>query len=212
METLKINPNKLYKGCILAAIVHAVTVGEYPELNYEHSWDGMNYCMNDSQGSRATITFHSEYIIAVFQDLSKIDKSKSAYDYFAGAPNNILKIANEEALQYVLENINGEIKPIITAAFWGTWETLSSNETWDNITENGGHILTNQLLDYEKSLVNWDDNYGLNTIRLDLIHSLFQRKTTNKNCTIHLTEQETSALYGDVEECRKSLRELNILF
>lgn len=212
METLQINPNELYKGCILAAIVHAVTVGEYPELSYEHSWDGMNYCMNDSQGSRATITFHPEYIIAVFQDLSKIDKDKSADDYFAGAPNNILKIADEEALQYVLSDMDGEIKPVITAAFWGTWETLSSSQTWDNIVENGGHILANQLLDYQKALANWDDNYGLNNIQLDLIHSLFERKTANRNCTIHLTEQETSALYGDIEECRESLRELNILF
>ena len=48
MERIKIKPRQLYQGCILAAIIHAVTVGEYPELNYEHSWNGFNYCMDNS--------------------------------------------------------------------------------------------------------------------------------------------------------------------
>lgn len=48
MQTIDINPKQLYKGCLLAAITHAVTVGEYSELNYEDSWDGFNYCMNNS--------------------------------------------------------------------------------------------------------------------------------------------------------------------
>lgn len=43
MNRIEIEPAKLYQGCLLAAIVHAVAVGEYPELNYEHSWDGINY-------------------------------------------------------------------------------------------------------------------------------------------------------------------------
>lgn len=46
MEKININPKELYQGCMFAAIIHAVLVGEYPELNYEHSWDGINYSMN----------------------------------------------------------------------------------------------------------------------------------------------------------------------
>ncbi len=42
-EKIEINPQQLYNGCIFMAVAHAVTVGEYPELNYEHSWDGINY-------------------------------------------------------------------------------------------------------------------------------------------------------------------------
>ena len=56
-EKIGINPQKLYNGCIFMAVAHAVTVGEYSELNYEHSWDGINYCMNNSRGCHGTITF-----------------------------------------------------------------------------------------------------------------------------------------------------------
>ena len=45
MVKLNINSSKLYEGSLQAAITHAVAVGMYPELNYEHSWDGINYCM-----------------------------------------------------------------------------------------------------------------------------------------------------------------------
>ena len=41
MYEIPIEPRQLYEGCILAAIAHAVSVGLYPELDYEHSWDNM---------------------------------------------------------------------------------------------------------------------------------------------------------------------------
>lgn len=54
MNMINIIPKELYKRCLLAVITHAVTVGEYPKLNDEHSWDGFNYCINNSQGCRTT--------------------------------------------------------------------------------------------------------------------------------------------------------------
>ena len=103
MVGIDINPKQLYEGCIEAAIAHAVAVGMYPELNYEHSWDGINYCMNDSQGCRATITFHNEYIVAVFQDIHKADWNTDALSFFSEAPQKIIQLAKDEALQYVLD-------------------------------------------------------------------------------------------------------------
>ena len=64
------------------AVAHAVTVGEYPELNYQHSWDSINYCMNNSQGCRGTITFGKKYIIAVFQDTSVKMPYQDAMNFF----------------------------------------------------------------------------------------------------------------------------------
>ena len=210
MEKINANPKELYEGCVFAAIIHAVTVGEYPEFNYEHSWDGINYSMNDSQGCRATITFHPNYVIAVFQDMSKFNSHMAAYDYLTDMPDEILKVAESEALQYVLQDIDGEIKPVITAAFWGTWEELFSNQTWESILENGGFILEKQLLNHNEALAQWDDYYGLNNEQMDLIESLFERKMKNSGKEIHLLPGQMSCLYGDVEECIESLRELNI--
>ena len=214
MENININPVKLYEGCVFAAIVHAVTAGEYPELNYEHSWDGINYCMNDSQGCRATITFHPDYIIAVFQDMSKydfnMDLRMDIQELLTEMPEDILELARAEALQYVLEDINGEIQPVITAAFWGTWEGLSSSQAWVEIWENGGYIIRNQLLSHQESLVQWDDYYGLNNEQMNLIESLYERKMQNRSNAIYMSDEEMKYLYGDIGECIESLQELNI--
>lgn len=210
LKKLSINPKKLYEGCMYAAIVHAVTVGQYPELNYEHSWDGHNYSMNNSQGCRATITFHPEYIIAVFQERASIDINRSAYDYLTDMPDKILKIAESEALAYVLQNVSGETRPIITAAFWGTWDELSSNQSWENILQSGGFILENQLLNHEQSLQSWTDYYELNNDEIKLIESLFERKMKNGDSRIYLSAEEAKILSGDIGECKESLRELNI--
>lgn len=205
-----INPQKLYHGCLFAAIIHAILVGEYPELNYEHSWDGLNYSMNNSHGCRGTITFHPRYIVAVFRDDSKIIPGKDAYDYLCGMPEEILAIAQSEALQYILENVNGEVKPVITAAFWGTWKELSGSQTWDEIWENGGYILENQLLPHRQSLARWDDYYGLSDGQMRLAQSLLDRKLTAAGTPVFLSSQEAGNLYGDREECTVSLQELNI--
>ena len=83
--------------------------------------------MDNSRGCKATITFHPQYIVAVFQDISKFNLQSDVYDYLSGIPDNILEIAKSETLQYVLNDIDGKRKPIITAAFWGTWRELFSN-------------------------------------------------------------------------------------
>ena len=87
---------------------------------------------------KATITFHPQYIVAVFQDISKFNLQSDVYDYLSGIPDNILEIAKSETLQYVLNDIDGKRKPIITAAFWGTWRELFSNQLWNEIRNNGG--------------------------------------------------------------------------
>lgn len=207
---IPVDPRRLYEGCVFAAIVHAVTAGEYPELNYEHSWDGYNYSMNDSQGCRATITFHPQYIVAVFQESSKCDYRRAADEYLADMPEKILEIARSEALMYVLRNRAGEDVPVITAAFWGTWNELCSGQSWEEIVENGGHIIERQLLDRAEAWVQWDDYYGMNNRQMDLIASLCKRKMENHGEKIYLLAEEMDSLYGDQDECLAALGELNI--
>ncbi len=208
-EKIKINPQKLYNGCIFMAVAHAVTVGEYPELNYEHSWDGINYCMNNSRGCRGAITFDKKYIIAVFQDLSAEMPYQDAMNYFEGAPEAIVKLAKAETLPYVLKNIAGETKPYITAAFWGTWKELYSVSQYDELMKNGAHILAVQLMETHEALRACDDYYGLTDGQMDLILSLLkQRSQTDFSMPVIL--KKTDALYGDMDEIRVSMGELNI--
>ncbi len=210
MVEINITPRQLYEGCMQAAITHAVAVGMYPELNGEHSWDGINYCTNDTQGCKATITFHNKYIIAVFQAIDKVDKNIGALDFFDGAPKEIMELAENEALQYVLENVDGNAKPVITAAFWGTWDKLNSVQSFDSIVENGGHIIRSQLLPYHDAMDKWRDYYDLDSKQISLIQKLFHAKIGSTDKSLILHEDDIRFLYGDLDECLISLGELNI--
>ena len=210
MLEININPKRLYEGCIQAAISHAVAAGMYPELNYEHSWDGINYCMNDSQGCRAAISFHNEYIIAAFQDMKKVDWNREAIAFFDGATKEMFEIAKNEALQYMLTNVDGVVKPVITAAFWGTWDKLNSVQTFDSIVENGGHIIRSQLLPYDNAMDEWRNYYDLDSNQISLIQKLFNAKIGSSDEIHILHDDELKLLYGDIDECLVSLGELNI--
>lgn len=210
MKRIDIDSCKLYKGCILASIAHAVAVSKFPNLDFEHSWDGINYSMNDGQGCRATITFHPKAIIAVFQNLESLNTSKEFNFYFEGASEEIKEIATNEALQYVLDNVDGKIKPVITGAFWGGWDSLFSNQILEEIIRAGGYILNYQLMDYEKALTAWSNNYELDAEQIALVDKLYKMKISSKTETITLTEMEIKCLTGNLEECRTSLNELNI--
>lgn len=209
-KKIKLNPQKLYKGCIFMAVAHAVTVGQYPELNYEHSWDGINYCVNNSQGCRGIITFGKRHIIAVFQDISAKTPYQDAMNYFLGAPDAVFELAKAEALQYVLEDIDEEAKPYITAAFWGTWDELYSTLEYDELMKNGAHILAVELMEIHEAIKACDDYYGLTDGEMDLILSLSkQRFQTDFSTPVIL--KKTDALYGDMDEIRVSMGELNII-
>ena len=210
MIEININPKQLYEGCIQAALTHAIAVGMYPELNHEHSWDGINYCTNDSQSCRATITFHDIYIIAVFQAIDKVNWNADELDFFDGAPKEIIEIAEKETLQYVLDSVEGSVKPVVTAAFWGTWDKLNSAQSFDSIVENGGHIIRSQLLSFNDAMDEWRDYYDLDSKQISLIKKLFNAKLGSNDDSIILNDDEIKLLYGDVDECLVSLGELNI--
>ena len=210
MIEINIKPKQLYEGCIQAALTHAVAVGMYPELKYEHSWDGINYCTNDSQGCRATITFHDKYIVAVFQAAEKVDRNADALDFFSGAPKEIIEIAEKEALQYVLEDVEDVVKPVISAAFWGTWDKLNSVQSLASIIENGGYIIRSQLRPCNDAIYEWRDYYNLDSKQISLIQKLFNAKIGSNDDSFILHDDEIKLLYGDLDECLASLGELNI--
>ena len=209
MIKIELNPKKLYEACILSSLTHAVAVGMYPELNYEHSWDKINYSMNDSEGCRATITFHKNHIITIFQDSSCVHTDVDALDFFESAPKEIIELAKNETLQYVLENADGIVKPVISSAFWGEWNELYSVIPFDEIVDKGAHIITVQLLPFKEAMKEWSDYYDLDESQIKFIKHLFDKKI--KENTFTLSNDDIQYLYGDVQECLISLREMNIL-
>lgn len=100
------NKHDLWKGCILSSIAHAIMVAHYPELSYEHSWDRMNYSVIDGTGGRATITFSEKHCVAAFRNdnVTRSDVT-AAIDFFEGAPDEVLELARNEILEYLLEEL-----------------------------------------------------------------------------------------------------------
>ena len=208
---------RLYQGCMLASIAHAIIVTKYPNMSYEQSWDGINYSIQDSSGQRGTITFDDEFCVAAFRNDSseRIAENLNSLDYFANAPFGVIELANSETLQYLLEEVGEITKPIITTAFWGS-DIIYSNDNIKVIMSNGANIIKNQLLDTEDALRAWQEEYEMNKEQIELLRSIYNRKIDNVNSKIVLSKDESKKLQaynrdGGFEESKISFSEMGII-
>ncbi|MFC4812915.1 hypothetical protein [Paenibacillus sp. GCM10023250] len=218
MDTYEIiwTREQLWKGCILASIAHAIMVAHYPEISHEHSWDGINYSVQDSAGTRGTITFHTQYCVAAFRDeRSSRISSGDAGKYFLSAPSNIVELAEEEALQYLLDDINGQSTPLITTAFWSDGEKLYSHDSFPEMLRNGGDILEIQVMDIDSAIKSWVDYYDMNVEQVKLLRSIYEKKISNPNQEMKLSEVEVALISSDDQEglgeSKISFEEMGIL-
>ncbi|OCA83706.1 hypothetical protein A8L44_12605 [Bacillus sp. FJAT-27986] len=206
---------QLWEGCILASIAHAIMVEQFPFLSNEHSWDDINYNVQDSNGIRGTVTFVENKLVAAFRNDNRISSDIEALKYFQGAPKDIIKIAKEETLQYLLEEVNGTVVPLITTAIWGDETGLLSINTSEELYENGGGILKRQLMDTNSAIQSWKEYYEMNEEQVNLLENLYQRKLLNPDKIIYLSDSEIRMIGIDDEEglfeSKESFNELNIV-
>jgi len=212
-QIIKLNwkRNQLWEGCILASIAHAIMVAHYPELANEHSWDGINYSVQDSSGSRGTITFSSNYCVAAFryENSARISGNKinSPQKYFLDASHEIIKLAEDETLQYLLDNIDGKLVPVITTAFWGENDDLFTNDIFSEMIENGGFLLEKQTMDIDSSIKAWEEYYDMSEQQCNMLKSIFKRRISQTSAIITLSKQEVYMIGTDDEEGLKESKE-----
>ncbi|WKA52687.1 hypothetical protein QWY22_09065 [Planococcus liqunii] len=132
---------ELWQGCMLMSITHAIFVADAPDLAHEISWDGFNYNMNNSQGSRGTITFHPDFFVAGFRNDELSSDSWSAKDSLSQAPEKVIRFAEQETLQYLLDDVDGETLPSITTAIWEDKNQVFSSHSFDEMLVKGGELL-----------------------------------------------------------------------
>jgi len=210
--------DQLWNGCMLASIAHAIMVAHYPELSNEHSWDGINYNVQDSAGIRGTITFHPEFCVAAFcndnSDRITTDTFTNVSEYFKGAPQEIVKLAEEEALQYLLHNVNGKTIPVITTAFWGSKNELFTGDSFDLMMQNGAVLLERQLMDSDLSIKAWKEYYDMSERQVDLLKLIFMQKIANPKDIISISKKEVEMIGANEEEglneSRESFEEIGI--
>ena len=215
---------QLWRGCVLAGLANAITISKYPMLAHEQSWDGYNYSVQDSAGQRGTISFvdgcadgcMNGNCVAAFrnENSERIADLGLAENYFQGAPSEIIELANAEALQYLLDEVDGEVRPFITTAFWGKDE-LYSNDTFEDMLVNGGELLEKQSMDIDDAIDAWQDYLEMNDEQIELLISLYERKVNNFSEPLTLSEEEIDIICIDdegLEECRISFEEMGIFW
>lgn len=208
----------LFKGCLLASIAHAIMVAHYPDLLNEHSWSGKNYNVQDNMGIQGTITFENSYCIAAFRDdnsecLSGKNKIELANIYFKKLPKEFRKMAEMETLQYLLCDVNGIHKPVITTGFWGENE-IYSLDTQKDFMENGGGILKTQLKDVKEGIRDWKEYYDMSSDQCNLLKDIYDRVITYGAETVTLSKNDIKRIACDdiesLEESKISFREIGI--
>lgn len=216
MKPVVLNKNNLWNGCILASVAHAIMVAHYPELSYEHSWDNGNYNVLDSSGGRGTITFTDHYVVGAFRnDNVTRDDIPTALDFFTGAPKEVIELAQNETLEYLLEeDEDGTASPSITTSFWGDNNTITSIDNIVRMIRCGGYILERQFMDNGAAVEAWRDYYEMTYEQVKLLNSVYLRKLNNPNGKITLTKSEIKTIGTDnhegLSESRTSFEELNI--
>lgn len=212
---------QLWQGCMLATIAHAIMVAHYPELSSEHSWDGLNYSVQDSEGARGTITFSDSYYLGAFRDdnskrLSKKDGLVEYTAYFSGAPQGIKQLAEEEALQYLLVKVDGTVNPLITTAFWGNEKESISRDKYDDFVHNGGFLIKKQLMDWNNGMESWREYYDMTQQQCDLLKIIYTKKITQSNKIIKLNKYEIGMIQTaddeGLDESRTSFGEIGVMW
>lgn len=211
----QLNKKNIWNGCILASIAHAIMVAQYPELSYEHSWDGENYNIVDGSGGRGTITFKGKYLVGAFRNDDFTRTDTPAIDLFMGAPEEVLEIAKSETLEYLLEeDEDGTVSPSITTAFWGDNNTIVSIDNIVKIVQGGGYLLERQLMESDSAFESWQDYYEMTSEQVELLKSIYDRKVNNPDENITLTKREIEIVGAEspegLSECMASFEEIGV--
>lgn len=206
--------NDIYWNCLFASIAHAVMVGKYPALASEQSWDGNNYSFQNLEGGRGTISFSDDCFVVVVQN--NVDCQKYNEDvlvaHFKGADDQIVALAENEALQYVLLDFGEEVLPVISCAFWGS-DYIFSNSSEEYIIQNAQSMLNPliRVFDMDALTIYWSEYYDMTIEQMLMVKSIFNRKQDSEE--LILSVDEKNSLYGwfpCADECVESFAEMKI--
>ena len=112
-------------------------------------------------------------------------------------------------MQYLLDEVNGNVVPLITTAFWGNEKETFSNDTFEKIHNNGGFLIDRQLLNIEDAFNSWKEYYDMTEQQYKLLRSIYKRKIENNDKLLLMSKDEILMIGTDDEE---GLKESEISF
>ena len=214
---LQMTFNELYERCIYSSIAHAVANLRFPFFSYEQSWDGDNFSFKPDSEGTISFDFEKRIIAGAIIDnesprLAQYLKHQ-AIELFSEAPDNIKQLADMEALQYLLFEIEGIVLPVATTAFWLDSEGLFIfDDSIDEFWKNGGEFIRYLLGPFGELKEYLKDYSDLSTEETDLIEHLFDMKMKGN---LLITKKDLSGVDKKSEgydEFMESLAELGFIF
>lgn len=116
-------------------------------------------------------------------------------DYFGDAARKFTDLARQEATQFMIQEYEGGDYPLITTAFWGEYDRLMSNDTWDEILLHSGNLLYGESLHPTIALASYyKQSYDLTQAQINLIKVVFDRWRQNANPQIIVSHTERATL------------------
>ncbi len=202
----------ILENTIIASVSHAIMVSTYPELNYEHSWDGINYNYNDGEGTRMTISFEENYCVGGICNFN-YPYIKDLNKYLEGVPKDIKDTFIDETSQYLLEEIDGKTIPVLTTMFWFKKDKINFVGKYEDFLMNGGNILEEFSIEKQKYFEKCEEYYEMNFNQISLLKSIVEKKFRNIKHDIYLSPKEVKMIGGNKKnlyESQESFKELDI--
>jgi hypothetical protein len=182
----------LHRGCLLASIAHAFGALEHPSVANEHGWDQGNYNVQDHQGSIGTVSFAPVGAFGGF--VSAHSERGPLSGYLADLDPAVARLARDEALQYLLQRVDGRTEPVVTAIVWSDGSQLMSWDPWPEALRNGAQLIEKQLLPPANALERWRELFDLSESQAEIVAALYERRLGAGSTAIELTTGERAEI------------------
>jgi hypothetical protein len=197
-----------------------------PDLANEQSWDGWNYSVQDSMGSRGTFCFQvsdagqptccAGAVFSLRSDRRSLTghSPDEPLQFFVGAGADQTRLARM-AFRYLLEDFDGRPLPWVTAGLWSEDGNLVSQDTWSIFLQHGGHLLERQVLPTDDAIDQWMQYYSFDEQETEVVRSLLMQKLQSPAGWHTLSEEQYEIIKGNsvgVDESCESFAELRIKF
>ncbi len=208
----RITSAKLFRGCMISSIAHAIMMNVYPEFAYEQSWDGHCFSMQDGSGARGTISFYKNLCVGAIRN----EKSFLYYNndieqkLMSKWSETVKTLARKDALQYVLDEQDGIVQPVVSTMFWAgkcrcsIANSKNCKDDWE--------LFYPLLLSKSKAIAYWGEYYEMDSSSIRLLCELVNLKGNDLYKQIHLNDEQIKLLPSSciLKECIDSFQEIGI--
>ncbi|VTS04820.1 hypothetical protein [Tuwongella immobilis] len=219
---------RLWEGAVLGGIASAIMSAKDETFGRFRLWQDNAYICDGLDGREGTVFFESGWkatpgwVASAFFN-PKCESSpfrSSVYNLNAildGMPTHQRDVVNDAIRDYMSDEDEGKMVPLVTSAFWSTKEgRLVANTSWEQLFCDGASLVTTEVKGFtDEAVAEWGSNYQMPSPLLDLAIKLYQKRVTDGQAKIELLTAETRLLLEHAEDkslgsCQQYLSQMEI--